>query len=383
MKIVFINCYFNHHQKPFSDALIQRGADYTFLETMPMPASRRALGYQNVERPAYVRSWLDEPAVCEALIDAADVVLFSSAPEKLLRRCFGKGKVLFRVTERPMKRAGEWKKFLPRLLRWRWRNPFWAQIYLLSASAYAPGDYASFGLFRGRAYCWGYFPPCRSVQDVHSVLRGKKRRSILWVGRFLDWKHPDDALRAAAALRRAGYDFTLELIGTGPMEAELQTMTEQLGLTDCVRFLGAMPPEQVRSAMEQAEIFLFTSDRREGWGAVLNEAMNSACAVVASAAAGATPYLVEPGKNGLVYPAGDVNALSEAIQTLLDDPALCGSMGAAAYETITTLWNADTAAERFLSLAEQLRCGGQKPALYASGPCSPAQLIREDWYDEA
>ncbi len=46
--------------------------------------------------------------------------------------------------------------------------------------------------------------------------------------------------------------------------------------------LGAMSPDKVRAYMERADVFLFTSDFNEGWGAVLNESMNSGCAVVAS-----------------------------------------------------------------------------------------------------
>ena len=383
MKIVFINCYFNHHQKPFSDALVRLGTDYTFLETMPMPEGRRALGYQNIQRPSYVRSWLDEPVECEALIDEADVVLFSSAPERLLRRCFGKDKTLFRVTERPLKRAGEWQKYLPRLLRWRWRNPERERILLLSASAFAPADYAKFGVFRNRSYRWGYFPPCERGVNADKLLGGKKPHSLLWAGRYLDWKHPDEALNAAASLRKEGYDFTLNMIGTGPMEPELQAMAERLALSDCVRFCGALPPNQVRREMELTEIFLFTSDRREGWGAVLNEAMNSACAVAASHAAGATPYLVQPGVNGLVYPSGDCDSLVRCLKRFLDHDDERRRFAVAGRETILTEWNAETAAERFLVFVDYLKGGVCGSVLFQTGPCSPAEIIKEDWYHEA
>ena len=45
--------------------------------------------------------------------------------------------------------------------------------------------------------------------------------------------------------------------------------------------MGALKPADVRKEMERADIFLFTSDYKEGWGAVLNEAMNARCAIVA------------------------------------------------------------------------------------------------------
>ena len=65
-----------------------------------------------------------------------------------------------------------------------------------------------------------------------------------------------------------------------------------------------MSPEKVRSVMEKSHIFVFTSSHLEGWGAVVNEAMNSGCAVVANVQAGAVPYLIEQGVNGIAYPRG-------------------------------------------------------------------------------
>ena len=53
--------------------------------------------------------------------------------------------------------------------------------------------------------------------------------------------------------------------------------------------------------MERADIYLATSDRQEGWGAVINEAMNSGCAVVADHMMGAVPYLISHEENGMIY----------------------------------------------------------------------------------
>lgn len=89
---------------------------------------------------------------------------------------------------------------------------------------------------------------------------------ILWVGRLLEWKHPDDALQVAKRLKVAGYVFTMNIIGTGALEQKLKDMIEQYQLNDCVHMLGPMPPESVREYMESSQIFLFTSDRNEGWG---------------------------------------------------------------------------------------------------------------------
>ena len=154
-------------------------------------------------------------------------------------------------------------------------------------------------------------------------------------------------------------------------------MIEEYGLQKYVELLGAMPPEQVRSYMEKSQIYLFTSNRREGWGAVLNESMNSGCAVVASSAAGSTPFLVKSGENGFTYDYNSDEQLYRHVCTLLNDQQLCARLGKNAYKTMTELWNAECATRRLIKLCETLLQGHSSPALFTSGPCSKAEVIKD------
>lgn len=197
----------------------------------------------------------------------------------------------------------------------------------------------------------------------------------MWCGRFIDWKHPDDAVRLAGRLKKAGYDFQLDMIGIGEMEQELKCMVKDCGVEDVVHFLGAMPPEQVRVHMEEAGIYLFTSDRQEGWGVVLNEAMASGCAIVASDAAGATPFLVRDRDNGLIYRYGDLDMLVQKIKSLLDDRDLQRILGINAYHTMATTWNAQVVAERITELTERILAGERSPHICHEGPCSIASAV--------
>lgn len=254
---------------------------------------------------------------------------------------------------------------------------------MLCASAFTAADYAKFGLFHNRCYKWGYFPEAIQYPNIDDLIDRKAKTTILWCGRFLDWKHPDDVIEAAKKLRDAGYHFEIEMIGIGEMERQLKQQAFETGLSETnIRFLGSMPPEAVRSHMENAGIYLFTSDRQEGWGAVLNEAMNSGCAVIASDAAGATPYLVNDGVNGSVYHSGDVQELYEKMRRLLESTTMQSNFGREAYRTITELWNAKIAAKRFLMLSQALLNGEDALRMFADGPCSPAEPLREDWYQK-
>ena len=227
-------------------------------------------------------------------------------------------------------------------------------------------------------YRWGYFPETKHYR-LEELFAGKNRHTILWVGRFLDLKHPDDALLVAERLKKEGYTFQMEFAGTGVMESRLRNMTASMGLDNCVNFLGPVPSDQVRHLMEQAGIFLFNSDRYEGWGAVLNESMNSGCAVVASHAIGSVPYLMKHNENGLIYKSGDVDGIYQNVKYLLDNPGEQQRLGSASYETITGLWNAEVAAQRLITLSEHLLAGEKYPDLFDEGPCSKAGIVPDDW----
>ena len=238
MRLVFISNYFNHHQKPLCDALAAQTV-FSFLETEEMPPQRRELGW-SVVRPDYVTR---DPSV---LADA-DVVMAGSAPEKLVRSCILQGKLVFRYHERPLKAGNTAWKYLPRLVRWHWRNPHSGKVWLLCAGSKVAQDYAKFGLFQGKALKWGYFPESGPVAEAVP-------RSILWVGRLIDWKHPDAALRLARRLREDGMDFQMEIVGTGLMEAPLREQIHRDGLEGCVRLTGAVPVAQVRQKMATAAV---------------------------------------------------------------------------------------------------------------------------------
>lgn len=376
MKIVFISNFFNHHQKPLSDALFSmEEIEYHFLAFTALPDERKKMGYLMDDIPSYVCNvWENNRIWCEGerLLAQADVVIAGSAPESVVQNCLKRNQLVIRYSERPLKNGLQPLKYLPRLIRWHQRNPHNKRIYMLCASAYTAADYRMFFLFQNRAYRWGYFPETKRYEDIKAVLAQKEDRQLLWCGRFLDWKHPDDAIRLAKRLREAGYRFQLKVIGRGEMEAQLYQMVSQWKLEEYVSFCGTMKPEQVRQMMERSGIYLFTSDRKEGWGAVLNEAMNSGCAVVASDEIGSVPYLVKDCENGLIYRSGDMDGLFERVKQLLDDPSQQARLGSAAYQTILDEWNAEVAAERLVKLAYNL-LNDSKTELFMDGPCSKVE----------
>ena len=111
MKLIFLSNYYNHHQSALSAALYRAtGGEYFFVATEKMPEEQRNLGYGRETVPDYVlytyRSE-EENARCQQLINDADVVIIGSAPEYLLRERIKAGKLVFRYSERPLKRGFE------------------------------------------------------------------------------------------------------------------------------------------------------------------------------------------------------------------------------------------------------------------------------------
>lgn len=372
MEVVFVSNYFNHHQRLLSDCIYEISeGKYRFIATSEMREERKALGYGEWEIPSYVLFCKGEEKIaCQEIVNKADIVIAGSAPEWILKERIRQGKVIFRYSERPLKEGLEPLKYIPRLIMWNKRNPFWKPIYVLCASAYTAKDYKKFGMFINKTFKWGYFPELRKYENVEKIISEKKKNSILWVGRFLDWKHPEYAVFVAQRLKQEGFDFELNMIGTGEMEDTLHSMIKKAGLQDNVHILGSMTPDKVRDYMEKAEIYLFTSNRSEGWGAVLNEAMNSGCAVVGSNECGSVPFMIRNGVNGMIYENNDSDELYHKVRHLLENEDERNIISKNAYRTICEEWNAKIAVERFWKLAEKVYKGENDLQLYADGICS-------------
>lgn len=384
MSIIFLSNYYNHHQSALSQAFYNyTQGEYRFIQTVPMEEERIKMGWGEDLPNFVIESYKDKETFqkCKELIFNADVVIVGGCHEveKLVHKRIKANKLTFRYSERIYK---NWKNRLTiplRFIKYHWANS--KNTYLLCASAYAAKDYALTGNFIGKAYKWGYFPAVKKYESIEKLIDDKTPASILWVARLLELKHPELPIKIAKSLKESGYKFQLSLIGNGELESKIRELIKSEGVEDCVTMLGAMKPEEVRKHMEQSEIFLFTSDFNEGWGAVLNESMNSACAVVACHAIGAVPFLINDGENGFIYKNGDEDDLFNKVKILLDNPEKRKEMSLKAYKTMTEIWNAEVAAQRFLLLSNRLLEGKSVDNLFSDGVCSPAIRYKNDWYE--
>lgn len=385
MKLTIVSNYINHHQIPMSNELYRKlGADFAFIQTSPMEEDRVKMGWENeVKSVPYLKLYYEECERCVRLIMDSDIVVFGGVEdESYIKPRLNAGRIVIRASER-LYREGQWKSISPRGRKKKYEDHTRyadAQVYLLCHGAYVASDFEIVHAYPGKKFVWGYFPEASSYdldrlffRKLHYDQEGKPEVRLLWAGRFMKLKHPEYAIKAAKYLKKQEISFHLDMVGGGELDEKLKTLVERYELEGQVTFHGFLPPKSVRRCMEESDIFMFTSNYLEGWGAVLNESMNSACAVVAGHGIGAVPFLVRHEENGLVYRTGNYKEFQEQVLRLCMDGGLRRQLGTNAYRIIVNEWNPRTAAERLYRFCSNLLDGKVQPE--KEGPLSLAPVI--------
>lgn len=376
MKIAFFSNFLNHHQLPLCEVLYNsEGVEFLFVACERIPEERLKMGYEdmNTKYPFVLRAY-EESDAAEKVAVEYDAVIFGACPTSYLALRMNEDKLSFRFCERSLKK-GRWRRFIPRT-----RNKIYEgytkykskKLYVLGASSYAADDLALCGFDKRKCFEWGYFPAI-DKKDVDALFEQKRKKTtpeILYAGRLLPLKHVIDTVKAVHELKKQNIAAHFTIVGEGESAEEIKEYVEKYNLSDRVTMLPFTTPQGVREYMDKADIFVFGSNFYEGWGAVVNEAMNSACATVVSHAVGSAAYLIKNGENGYIYKFADVDDLTEKLKTLIIDKNLRETFGKEAYKTVSELWIAEVAANRFIELCKTIERGEDHRTLYESGPCS-------------
>lgn len=148
-------------------------------------------------------------------------------------------------------------------------------------------------------------------------LRGAQRPRLLHVGRLSAEKGQAGLLLAFSELRQRGTDAELRIIGDGPLEVDLKTQAQALGVDAHCVFLGRQGESAVIHELREADVLVLSSFM-EGLPVVLMEAMACEVAVVAPNVAG-IPELVVDGSTGLLYAPGEWSEMCSQLHRIVTD----------------------------------------------------------------
>lgn len=375
MRIVFISNVITPHQIPLCDELsVLSNVDFYFLESVNIDKNTLPIGWRVSCNRNYIITYDQLTASLneyKEFIDRAEVVVFGSGDINLIKGRLAADKLTFIYSERIYKNCRESLKYPYHLFKFGRLYGRSKNIYLLCASAFSAKDYNRLGLFYNKSFKWGYFTRiATSVDAVISQRSEDEKVRILWCARFIVLKHPELAVKLARILKNDGYNFHLDMIGNGDQFIRIKQMIDKYEVSDVVSLLGSLSNEDVYSQMRSHDIFIFTSDQNEGWGAVSNEAMSNGCVLVGSDQIGSIPYLVKDGENGMIFKSGNLKSLYEKVKYLIENPTKRKEISKKGVETILQLWSPRNAAETFHFLITELL--NHREPFILEGPCSKA-----------
>lgn len=378
---VYLTAIWTHHQEGVCRELHNLiGDGFKMVLTLPLDAplsrERMAMGWDLVPPD---EDWIVGPPKTKAEARAIDYAPYVLAPEvavfgyvpfldeRLITRRVRSGKLTFFQGERFFKkprRLADW--FNPHVLkRWFciWSKLHSKNVHYLTMNHWCADDLRFFHVCKGRTWQWGYLT---AVSPEPPQKPRNAKAEIGWCGRMIYWKRVDYILKAVAMLPEETKTYChVTLIGDGEKEEDLRKMSVSLGLADVVSFKKPVSSNEALKFMRGLDIYVMPSDREEGWGAALLEAMNEGCAVIANSAAGATLDVIEDSKSGFVFDDGDLVMLSKRLKRLIEDGDLCREMGLAAWRHVQN-WSPNIGAERLVTVAAALS-GDGLPTEYDSG----------------
>ncbi len=135
--------------------------------------------------------------------------------------------------------------------------------------------------------------------------------NLLWVAKFIDKKRPFDVINAFKALKLKGNnDLQLRMVGTGPL---LEASKALAAAVPDIEFLGFKNQQELVEEYQRADLLILSSDHRETWGLVVNEAFSAKVPAIVSDACGCSEDLLD-GWSGVKYEYKNVEDLSRKIE---------------------------------------------------------------------
>ncbi len=322
MTYVFWHSYLMFHQAAYIRALAAMpGNTVHWCVTEDLPAYYRERGYPIPDTGKVVVHVGPSPAstVELARLPGSVQVFFGlrgfALPLTAFKASLGAPVHRFLMTENRYEPGAQ---LLPRWLVYTWDALRYRRhlkgVFCIGYS----GRYGGARFFSACGYPLAQIVPFMHVVDSTTVQHlpvQRNHKEILYVGQLITRKRVDLLLQAFSQLDLP--TARLRIIGKGDEEKKLQQLARQLGIAERVSFSSGMPNAGIVAAMAAADVLVLPS-RFDGWGAVVNEALIVGTPVICSDRCGASD-VIENGRNGYVFEAGNARELLERLNDVCQD----------------------------------------------------------------
>jgi glycosyltransferase involved in cell wall biosynthesis len=196
----------------------------------------------------------------------------------------------------------------------------------------------------------------KRATDYVPVAKGEELR-LFCCGRLNEVKGHQDLMQAVRSLIDAGRKVRLDIAGEDDAGGSgyrrvLEARVRELGLGDHVTLLGAIDEGEVMKRLLAAHVFVLASFH-EPLGVVYMEAMSCGVPTIGTAAGGVRE-LIEDGRDGLLVPPRDPEALAQAIARVADNPDLAQALSRGGRARVETAYHSGRGAETLIGIIEAL-----------------------------
>jgi glycosyltransferase involved in cell wall biosynthesis len=200
-------------------------------------------------------------------------------------------------------------------------------------------------------FCIPYHCDLAPFLSIERNPNSRPPTTFFFCGQMIERKAVDILLLAFDRLIASGAEARLLLVGR---EAQLPTFMELVGPETKARiqYEGFQAPESLPAYFAQADVFVLPS-RHDGWGVVVNQALATGLPIITSDAVGAGLDYVGTGINGVRVEAGSVDALYEAMRTLVQNPEMARRWGRESRDRAQTL-TPESGADKWVRVVQTL-----------------------------
>jgi rhamnosyl/mannosyltransferase len=193
--------------------------------------------------------------------------------------------------------------------------------------------------------------------SVHEM-RQKMPRHIAAVGRLVGYKGFDVLVRAMRDV-----DAQATIVGEGPLLGELQALAKKLDVADRIHFAGRVKRDDIKTILHSAQVLAFPSvTEAEAFGISQIEAMAAGLPIVNTQLPTTVPLVARHDQEGLTVPPNDPLALAQALNRILNEPALAARLGAEARKRANSEFNEEVFRARMTTVYREAMRAREKNA---------------------